>query len=142
MLGLVLNAGRPAAAVGPASPDGLLRNIRMGLLAGDAALLARQFPAADRVYVALPPFEPGAFLGPGPLRSLLSRLVRDVETLTLDYESPPAAGEPGGRALFVKARWVYRERASRARRETHLHMALARAADERTWSVVELRIPR
>jgi hypothetical protein len=141
--------------------DATLDSIRRAFRSENAATIQRQFSAGRPVYIAIPRFEKGRFLGPGPLQALLDRVVADTETVTFDLAS---TGEPaltmrrngdfasrslqvpiepprstGQRQVYVKARWTFVETASGLRRTLNVYLAIQRQSDHGIWRIVELK---
>ncbi|HEY8551382.1 MAG TPA: hypothetical protein VIL35_15605 [Vicinamibacterales bacterium] len=123
----------PEAALAPS-----LDAIRSAFLANDAGRLLRCFPDRHPVLVYLPPLERGRFLGPGPLRALLGRVVSERRTVALELIDgvPDPRGDPQVR---VKARWSYRTADSDTLHIDVLHLALRFAPEDREWLIVELK---
>jgi ketosteroid isomerase-like protein len=138
---LLLLAG-PALAAQPVAPR--LDAIRAAFLRNDASALAQQFPAKDRVYVALPRFETGAFLGPGPLRALLGRLTRETRTTDFTFIEPERAiaAAASGDVVFLKAHWTYRTSDSQAARSDEIYLSVRRQPEDGEWRIVELKASR
>ena len=150
----------PARAGQRSDLEGTLDSIRRAFLADDAAVIQRQFSTGRPIYHLHPTVRKGRFLGPGPLQSLLDRLVADTETVTFEFTS---TGEPAmsprrdrnwrrvrygtGRTAkirrsapcYVKARWTYVEATSKVRRTLDLYLAIQRQSDGGDWRIVELK---
>lgn len=123
--------------------DPRLAPVKAAFLRHDAAELARLFPDNDRVHVALPHFGVDGFLGPGPLRALLDRLVRETRIRSFAFlpsDDPPAAA--GGDRLYAKARWTYVDTATGTAREDRLYLALRQVSGDAEWRIVELKATR
>ena len=120
-----------------------LSSIRTAFLENDAARLMRYFPARGRVLVALPRFNAGAVFGPGPLRALVTRVMRDARSVDFEFLDPHVALRDPGDTVHVKARWTYRETGSDEMRADDLYLALRRDGDgDEPWRVVEIKTSR
>jgi hypothetical protein len=141
--------------------DGALDSIRRAFLGDEAAVIQQHFSADRPIYVSIPRFEKGRFLGPGPLRALLDRVVADTNTVTFEFtrpDDPPLSSrrdtgfasrslqmptEPrrtsDQRHVYVKGRWTYVEAASGERRAVNLYLAMQRQPNRGDWRIVELK---
>jgi hypothetical protein len=117
--------------------------IRSAFVKNDPDALARQFPTKDRVFVSLPRFEAGAFLGPGPLRALLNRIAREARTVEFVFVDPERASAAASEnSVYLKAEWTYRPADGDASRTEELYLSLRRQPEDGEWRVVELKASR
>ena len=140
-------AGCAALVVGSAasaqSVEVRLNAIRTAFVKNDAQALSRQFPSKDRVFVALPRLEAGAFLGPGPLRALLDRLTRETRTVDFAFVEPERAiAAATGDMLYLKALWTYRTPEADTPRADELYLSLRRQPEDGEWRIVEIKVAR
>jgi hypothetical protein len=119
--------------------------IRTAFLEGDAPAILRQFPGGTRVYVSIPGFESGAFLGPGPLRALVNRLFHETRTVFFEFDALGPEGflsRAPTESRFVKARWSYHLKDSALTQTEELYLTLRRSSEDGEWRVVQLRTSR
>ncbi|MBI2834791.1 MAG: hypothetical protein HYX76_10250 [Acidobacteria bacterium] len=123
--------------------DRRLAAIRVAFLKNDASLLAEQFPARDKVYLALPDFGVRSFLGPGPLRALLERLAAETSTTAFVFDATDQ-GRPtqASDSVWIKARWTYRDLSTGSVRLDELHFSIRRNPEDGEWRIAELRASR
>ena len=135
VLALVMTASLEA---GPAGLDARLTEIRHAICGGDVPVLARQFWDGGPVYVSMPSFQRGAFLGPGPLRALLERIVRETSCKAFRFAPADPRAPDTGDDAYVKAKWTYVDRRSTDARTQELNLSLRRRPDGE-WRIVQIR---
>jgi hypothetical protein len=145
-LSLLMTADIQATPVRGALPSearGLpsaLTQIQQAFLSNDPSRLVRLFPRRGPVFVSMPPWQPGTFLSPGPLKAFLDRLVH--ERMSVRFELPaslPEAVDGQTASTFVKVKWTHRPAASATLIVDYLHLALQYAAEDAEWQIVEIK---
>jgi hypothetical protein len=112
--------------------------IRSAVLARDAPGLLRCFDRRQPVFVLVSPLNRGAFLGPGPLDALITRLID--ERISLSFEAPNLPDVPADASrVFVTAVWTYRTSASSTLQVDHVHLVLSHTAERARWLIVEIK---
>jgi hypothetical protein len=119
-----------------------LADVKRAFVEADASRLAAQFPPRTRISVALPGAEPvpSAMVGPGQLRAMLARAMRDARTMRFEIAPRDIDVVDGATpTAYARARWTYELRGSGATRATDLYLSLVRSAEDGEWRIVQMK---